>query len=269
MANGYTSESWKQTGVLPLDVLVIAGHTEPEEDQGLHLRRKLDWRLSLAGAAFLHAFLLIILLVASSLLSLQQPSLPEVMLVSLSTVSELEPDAPSVQPASLHAAPSRPAPVARRPQNKTSARSVATSPSAPAAAEVAEKSDHPGTEETAAAPATVSRDGGRDDHASEVPTSKVGEGKTLVQAQPRFHENRPPTYPELARRRQLEGTVVLEAVVGGGGKVDDLAVYTSSGHQLLDEAALQAVRGWFFEPGRRGGMPITMKILVPVRFALR
>ena len=270
-ATGCEAHEQEGQGVLPLDLLVMAVNTVPVK-AGLPLHRKPDWRSPLAGAAFLHACLLISFLVAPSLVARQQPSLPEVVLVSLATVSELEPDAPPVQPADLRAAPPRPAPVARRAQKKIS-RPVAASLSPPAAAEVAEKPDHSNTEETAAAPAPVYRDGadsrGINDHASEVSTNKDGAEKKLVQAQPRFRENRPPTYPEQARRRQLEGTVVLEALVSGGGKVDDLAVHASSGHQLLDEAALQAVREWFFEPGRRGGTPVTMKILVPVRFALR
>lgn len=88
-------------------------------------------------------------------------------------------------------------------------------------------------------------------------------------ARPRYRDNPPPTYPERARRLRLEGTVVLAALVDGGGTVDDLAVHASSGHQLLDDAALRAVRGWLFEPGKRGGLPVTMQVLVPVRFALR
>ncbi len=91
----------------------------------------------------------------------------------------------------------------------------------------------------------------------------------MVLARPRYRDNPSPLYPDQARRRQLEGTVVLEASIGEKGKVDELVIHASSGHRLLDEAALKAVRLWLFEPGRRNGVPIPMKILVPVRFGLR
>ncbi len=91
----------------------------------------------------------------------------------------------------------------------------------------------------------------------------------MVLARPRYRDNPSPLYPDQARRRQLEGTVVLEASIGKKGKVDELVIHASSGHRLLDEAALKAVRLWLFEPGRRNGVPIPMKILVPVRFGFR
>jgi len=100
-------------------------------------------------------------------------------------------------------------------------------------------------------------------------TSPVQVALPVVLAQPLYRENPPPEYPPLARRRQLEGTVVLEVLVSAEGKVSGLAVHESSGHALLDEAALKAVKGWRFEPGRRGGAPVAMPVLVPVRFGLR
>ena len=88
-------------------------------------------------------------------------------------------------------------------------------------------------------------------------------------ARPLYRQNPPPEYPLLARRRQLEGTVVLEALVGPAGRVRELSVKESSGHQLLDEAALRAVKNWRFAPGRQGTTPVAMPVLVPVRFHLQ
>ena len=90
-----------------------------------------------------------------------------------------------------------------------------------------------------------------------------------VLAHPLYRENPEPEYPPLARRRQQEGTVVLEALVTREGKVGGLVVHQSSGHPLLDEAALKGVKGWRFEPGRRGAVAVVMQVLVPVRFGLR
>nr|WP_320010832.1 energy transducer TonB [uncultured Desulfobulbus sp.] len=95
-----------------------------------------------------------------------------------------------------------------------------------------------------------------------------GAARAVIAARPRYRSNPPPVYPELARRRQLEGTVVLEVLVNTRGRVDALALHNSSGHRILDRAAQRAVRSWLFIPGREGGNPIQMKVLVPVRFAL-
>jgi len=91
----------------------------------------------------------------------------------------------------------------------------------------------------------------------------------VVMAHPLYRENPPPEYPPLARRRQWEGTVVLEVLVSAEGRASNLAVHESSGHALLDEAALKAVKAWRFAPGRRGTAAVAMPVLAPVRFGLR
>jgi len=91
----------------------------------------------------------------------------------------------------------------------------------------------------------------------------------LVQAIPLYRDNPPPVYPGLARRRQWQGTVVLEVLVSEDGQVAELSVHQGSGYTVLDEAALTAVRNWRFTPGRKGENPVAMKVLVPVKFALK
>jgi protein TonB len=63
--------------------------------------------------------------------------------------------------------------------------------------------------------------------------------------------------------------VVLEVLVNRKGRVDDLRVLETSGHEVLDEAALKAVGDWLFEPGRRGAEKVAMWVKVPLRFELR
>ncbi|MBU0481567.1 MAG: energy transducer TonB [Proteobacteria bacterium] len=91
----------------------------------------------------------------------------------------------------------------------------------------------------------------------------------VVLARPLYKENPPPEYPAMARRRQLQGTVLLEVAVSREGKVEGLEIAESSGHKVLDRAAVEAVRYWLFEPGREGGRQVPMKVLVPVRFSLK
>jgi protein TonB len=88
------------------------------------------------------------------------------------------------------------------------------------------------------------------------------------EAAPLYASNPAPKYPIQARRRGLEGTVLLEALIDTSGRVIDLRLSTSSGHSILDRAALQSVRGWRFQPGMIGGQPQQMWVKVPVRFAL-
>lgn len=90
----------------------------------------------------------------------------------------------------------------------------------------------------------------------------------LVRARPKYRRNPPPVYPEEARRQRWEGVVLLLVSVDGGGNVTDVQVQRGCGHTALDEAALKVVRGWEFEPARRGDMPVPSRIIVPLRFKL-
>jgi TonB family protein len=62
-------------------------------------------------------------------------------------------------------------------------------------------------------------------------------------------ESPEPTYPRAAYLRKLEGTVVLIMLVDPDGAVTEVEVIQSSGHRLLDRAALVAARGYRFEAG--------------------
>lgn len=76
-----------------------------------------------------------------------------------------------------------------------------------------------------------------------------------------------PAYPELARQSELEGTVLVRIGVDEFGNVAWAEIV--QGVPGLEEAALEAVRKWKFEPARQGDLPIRVKIVVPIRFVLR
>ena len=80
--------------------------------------------------------------------------------------------------------------------------------------------------------------------------------------------NQSPKYPYAARRRGIEGKVVIEAVVDRAGTVATAAVAVSSGYRLLDRAALSAVKRWVFHPARRRGRAVGATIAIPITFAL-
>lgn len=84
--------------------------------------------------------------------------------------------------------------------------------------------------------------------------------------QPRAVRTPPPDYPlELACYGQ-GGTAELLLEVGVDGRPHNLQLERSSGHPQLDQAALDAVTGWEFTPGTRGGEPVATDLRVPVRF---
>lgn len=77
-----------------------------------------------------------------------------------------------------------------------------------------------------------------------------------------------PDYPRSARRRGVEGLVKVRVDVSEDGRALAVVLEQSSGHDSLDQAALDAVVLWRFVPARRGGVPVSDVIIVPVRFTL-
>lgn len=77
-----------------------------------------------------------------------------------------------------------------------------------------------------------------------------------------------PDYTEEARRRGVEGDVVLEIVVRADGSVGDVKVLQGLGNGL-DQRAADAVRQWRFSPARRYGTPVDVMVEVAVEFKLR
>ena len=90
-----------------------------------------------------------------------------------------------------------------------------------------------------------------------------------VLARPLYEKNPPPLYPRLAKRLGQQGVVRLEVFVSASGTAEEVKVAIGSGHEMLDEAALETVRGWRFAPGLRNGQPVGMWVRVPIRFALQ
>ena len=106
-------------------------------------------------------------------------------------------------------------------------------------------------------------------------TSIASLGKTkpvaelVTEAKPEYLKNSPPIYPLMAKRRGYEGTVILEVFVSKDGKVKDLKVFRSSGHKILDKAAVKAVWKWMFQPARKGDRAIGAWVRVPIKFELK
>ena len=91
---------------------------------------------------------------------------------------------------------------------------------------------------------------------------------TASLARPSYRSNPRPEYPVEARRLHQQGLVLLSVEVGADGRPREVTLKRSSGVRSLDEAAMQAVRRWTFEPANVGGLPVTSRADVPVRFSL-
>jgi protein TonB len=67
----------------------------------------------------------------------------------------------------------------------------------------------------------------------------------------------------------MEGVVLLEVIVAPDGSAREVRVLNSSGHAMLDEAAVSTVRAqWRFIPARLDGVPVESRAEVPIRFRL-
>jgi protein TonB len=75
-----------------------------------------------------------------------------------------------------------------------------------------------------------------------------------------------PEYPALAKQARIHGTVVLRAVIDREGIIQDLQVI--SGHPLLVQAALNAVRQWRYRPYYLNDQPVEVETQVTVNFSL-
>ncbi len=76
-----------------------------------------------------------------------------------------------------------------------------------------------------------------------------------------------PEFSEAARRIKYQGEVTLLATIGTDGRTRDLLVVRSLG-MGLDEKAIEAVRTWRFEPGRKNGRPVAVQMNIIVSFHL-
>jgi protein TonB len=101
----------------------------------------------------------------------------------------------------------------------------------------------------------------------------VGEVEAPVRAgtgeikQPKRIKYVPPDYPEIARQARVAGIVILEAITDQYGRVTSCKVLRSI--PLLDQAAIDAVMQWVYEPMVINGRPRGVIITVTVTFELK
>lgn len=109
--------------------------------------------------------------------------------------------------------------------------------------------------------------------ASSEPAQPVTAAPGLPDHEPDYRaaylNNPTPAYPMVARRMGWQGRVVLNVEVLASGLPGQVRLHQSSGHDVLDNAAVRAVSGWRFVAARQGGQTVTKWFLVPIPFILK
>jgi len=83
-----------------------------------------------------------------------------------------------------------------------------------------------------------------------------------------YLSNPKPPFPPISKRLGEQGTVRVRVLVGVDGLPQKVEIAQSSGYERLDQTALRATLGWRYVPGKRGGVPEPMWVIVPMPFVL-
>ena len=92
------------------------------------------------------------------------------------------------------------------------------------------------------------------------PTTNAAERERLAEAVV-------PSYPALAQHMNVQGSVVLQALIAADGVIQNLRVL--SGPAILATAAQQAVREWHFKPVYQHGQAVETRATITVNFTIR
>ncbi len=77
----------------------------------------------------------------------------------------------------------------------------------------------------------------------------------------------PPIYPALARNQHISGNVQIDALIDANGRVTTMKVV--SGPTLLQQAAMDALKQWKYQPAMLDGKPVAMHLTVTLQFRLQ
>ena len=93
--------------------------------------------------------------------------------------------------------------------------------------------------------------------------------ETSVIHNPTYQKQRPIKYPRSAKRKKLQGIVIIRATIDPNGFVKKAWVHESSGHSILDRSAINSIKGWIFTPAQQDNSPITSTVQFPIAFKLK
>jgi protein TonB len=89
-----------------------------------------------------------------------------------------------------------------------------------------------------------------------------------VDVLPKAMFKKPPEYPERARAKGITGTVVLTILIGNNGEVLKVRVKDATPPGVFEEPAVEAIKGWQFQPAYYQGQAVKIWADIPVRFEL-
>jgi TonB family protein len=102
--------------------------------------------------------------------------------------------------------------------------------------------------------------------ASNLPSNAAERETIAPSSTPELHQALNAPYPLLGQNVAVQGSVVLQAVVGADGMIENLRVI--NGPSILAAAAKQAVRQWHFKPYLQNGQPVETKAIITVNFSI-
>lgn len=149
--------------------------------------------------------------------------------------------------------PQPPPPSAAQPKTKQAA-SANPAPTRPA--------QKPAVTQTESAPNTGT--------ATVTQTAAAQQPAIVWEHHPRFRTPpRPAVYPPRAIELGQQGEALVRVRLQPNGEAAEILLWRGTGHEMLDKAALAAVRGWHFLPAMRQGRAVAAWVEIPVRFHLR
>ena len=102
------------------------------------------------------------------------------------------------------------------------------------------------------------------------PPQEVVDGKDAGVTLPKVVSEVKPEYTPEAMQAKIEGTVLMTTVVRTDGMPSDITITKSLDAEYgLDQQAVAALSLWRFEPGRKGGKPVAVRVTVEMRFTLK
>lgn len=210
----------------------------------------------------LHVWLLTVLMKPEEKITQAEPLVMEVSMIAMSAPK------PAVQPPKPAPAPPppekkplppkpKPKPVVKKPAPVVQQEAQDFAPSEPA------PTPPQNTQSTSADNTATASSSSQAADANNAPTF------TEANFRANYAHNPKPNYPAIARSRSWQGKVMLRVKVSAQGSSDGVTVEQSSGHEILDEAAIEAVTKWRFIPAKRGDTPVASSVIVPIDFKLR
>ncbi len=85
---------------------------------------------------------------------------------------------------------------------------------------------------------------------------------------PKFLRNKKPEYPSYAKENRITGSVRIGFLVDTNGRVKDPVIIKATPPNVFEKSALATVQTWRFEPARKGGEKVVVKMAITLNFNL-